>query len=48
MRVEISCVDCGTAIEYDSDSDEPSGTVSCDCGARYAITISQLRTAEAG
>ena len=43
MRFEISCQCCERGIERTDESDEPDTTVDCECGARYAVTVSLLR-----
>jgi hypothetical protein len=43
MELEICCVSCGTDIGCDAGGDGLNATVDCECGARYAVTISRIR-----
>lgn len=42
MEFELSCANCGTDLEYGVNSEKINTTVDCECGARYAVTISLL------
>lgn len=44
MEFEITCQCCDRSIECDGD-DDPDAAVDCECGARYAVTISLIRGA---
>jgi hypothetical protein len=46
MNVAFTCTSCGGRITVDETTDEPSLRVTCDCGERYAVTISSLTVAE--
>jgi hypothetical protein len=43
MEFEITCQYCDRSIECDGDDGDAA--VDCECGARYAVTISLIRGA---
>ena len=45
MEFEITCQCCDRSIECDGESDDPDTALDCECGARYAVTISLIRGA---
>ncbi|WP_255479230.1 hypothetical protein [Natronomonas sp. LN261] len=42
MRFTMDCLCCDGQLEYDGDG-EPNTAISCECGSRYAVTVSLIR-----